>query len=381
MFSLLQGLYLLPPGIGPPLRALVPFSTASPIGLPVLPTEMTPSSLLRCTVDLFTAPIVLAWTHEQLRYHLESKIYRVIRRITIKPDMPDALSERAAKKDDMDGSTIPGLNVTRLPSNSNRRWGAVMLLIEEFTQELDLPLRWWKRLRDMATRVRNDQPELSDEEEKLLKLRAVQLQREYLTAAGWPSDRMSQRRQDEIQRGAVRRAWQERGLSVPINLNWDEWLVTHTPSSTAVTATPDPADLFEIQTTEGVYPPSDSRRRSSLDWGPVRVTQADIATALDDQFVPHSPDLYRRPIAAELPQTFLSETDGMTTEEDRPLISDWSEHRAARGDLRRAEIALNTTSTRPVCTSNLEYPDVEAANSTNDLEEIPRPLPGTITST
>lgn len=110
MFASLQRLNLLPgwPWL-PHAGAFVPFSASSPLQMPALPTHLTFGSGVAFLASLALSPLflwcVVAWTKPQIR----NKLRGYVRAAVPKPHYPDRYSLQAAKEDDLDNDSIPGL--------------------------------------------------------------------------------------------------------------------------------------------------------------------------------------------------------------------------------------------------------------------------------
>ncbi|KAI9795355.1 MAG: hypothetical protein M1833_007203 [Piccolia ochrophora] len=110
MFSTLQILSLLPAyPLFPRVRAMVPFSAASPLQAPQFPTSWTLQSALRFGLGLMRSPLAIVGITSYVAKSIENESFKYLRRALPKPENPDALSLRGAIEDDLDSGTIPGL--------------------------------------------------------------------------------------------------------------------------------------------------------------------------------------------------------------------------------------------------------------------------------
>ncbi|KAI9809896.1 MAG: hypothetical protein M1825_000329 [Sarcosagium campestre] len=111
LFSMLQVLNLLPAyPIFPPLASMLPFSSTSPLQLPVLPAKVSVQSLTKFGITLITSPpAIVAATCYSKDYVLNAS-YRIIQSVLPKPDNPDPFSIKGALEDSLDGTTIPGIH-------------------------------------------------------------------------------------------------------------------------------------------------------------------------------------------------------------------------------------------------------------------------------
>ncbi|EXJ79267.1 hypothetical protein A1O3_08768 [Capronia epimyces CBS 606.96] len=114
-FSVLQSLYLIPVDANPPLLALVPFTSSSPIQFPETDLNLSWLSLTSHALNVVSSPFVLGYIKDQIGKYIFSKVYLIVRYFLVKPDRPDRLSLQSAK-DNMniipDGA-IPGMAVDR----------------------------------------------------------------------------------------------------------------------------------------------------------------------------------------------------------------------------------------------------------------------------
>ncbi len=134
MYATLQRLNLLPgwPWLPHP-RAFVPFSASSPLQMPALPTYLTFRSGVAYLASLAVSPpfvwCVLAWIKPQIN----NKLRAYIRAAVPKPHYPDRYSLQAAKEDELDSDSIPGL--CNDPDGDKGEWESANLL-EELAKDL-----------------------------------------------------------------------------------------------------------------------------------------------------------------------------------------------------------------------------------------------------
>lgn len=133
MYSLMQGLSVVPANALPSARLLVPFGAGSLIQLPPLPTQLSASSIGIFLVRLITSPGVLTFIHAfYLRPELEERIYRLIRRQLPKPSLADELSIRVAYEENLVEWLVPTLG--RKSEEETRR--AKLTLFEDIKHEI-----------------------------------------------------------------------------------------------------------------------------------------------------------------------------------------------------------------------------------------------------
>ena len=240
-FSLLQSLHLIPSSAVPSAMTLMfptsLFASNYESGL-FNATMNNGKAVAKAVSRLLLSPLSLAWAHDCVRHRLESKIYRIIRRTVPKPDRPDHISNQAAHEGDLDDSQIPGLAVGRQKDGNNESAAG---LCEEIKKEIRSLFQWLRNTFRFSARVRST-PTLSlpFSVEGALRIRSQQLQRQYLRGSGRPSD---EERIRELQIAAVRRAFEERELSGPDDI--EDWIHHGLDDlDTSSTATPEPEDFF-----------------------------------------------------------------------------------------------------------------------------------------
>jgi len=136
MYATLQRLNLLPgwPWLPSP-KAFVPFSETSPLQMSALPNPLTFSSSLAFSPSLTVSPIflwcVMGWTKPRI----SSKLRAYIRAALPKPHYPDRYSLQAAKEDELDNDSIPGL--CNDPDGDKSEWESA-----SFSEELAKDLRY-----------------------------------------------------------------------------------------------------------------------------------------------------------------------------------------------------------------------------------------------
>ncbi|KAJ5938722.1 hypothetical protein N7466_001856 [Penicillium verhagenii] len=139
MYSVLQGLSLVPANSIPSLRQLIPFGKTSLFQLPTLPADFSIPSIGGFVMQLLTSPGVLTFVYAfYLRPELEERIYRLIRRQIPKPSLADELSIRVAYEENLIEWVVPTLG--RRSEEESRR--AKLTLTQDIKQEL-VALRGW----------------------------------------------------------------------------------------------------------------------------------------------------------------------------------------------------------------------------------------------
>lgn len=110
MYATLQRLILLPgwPWFPHP-RALIPFSASSPLQMPALPTPLTFGSCARFLASLAVSPLFLWCIMACSKPQISNKLRAYLRAALPKPHYPDRYSLQAAKEDDIDNDSVPGL--------------------------------------------------------------------------------------------------------------------------------------------------------------------------------------------------------------------------------------------------------------------------------
>ncbi len=92
-YTVLQALYLLPPGFRPSLLSLIPFKDAALwTETPITWRNQTWSSLASFLLRDFRHPIVLAFLRDRLSNLLFPKLYVHLRELLVKPNRPDGMS-------------------------------------------------------------------------------------------------------------------------------------------------------------------------------------------------------------------------------------------------------------------------------------------------
>ncbi|CRG87985.1 hypothetical protein PISL3812_05007 [Talaromyces islandicus] len=107
MFCFLQTLHLIPYSSFPTASFLIPFSESSLIRRPTFPTEFSRAGFGQLASELFVGPFAIAATYTFLRWFIEDRIYRIIRRQLPKQGRPDELSIQVAVDNGLLEWTVP----------------------------------------------------------------------------------------------------------------------------------------------------------------------------------------------------------------------------------------------------------------------------------
>ncbi len=151
MFSVLQGLGLLPgwPWFPHP-KSFIPFSPSSPIQLPILPTTLTLGSALEYLASITVSPLFLWWIIVRTKPVVRGKLQAYIRASVPKPQRPDRYSLEAAKADELDEDSIPGL--CNDPNGDPSGWESKSFL-EELAKDLQYLGRKFQPLYDRLAQI------------------------------------------------------------------------------------------------------------------------------------------------------------------------------------------------------------------------------------
>lgn len=214
-FALLQSLHLIPANTKPSVASLIPFTSSSPIALPSLPSSLSSTHLRNGIVGALTSPFLLGFAYDYLRHQIESKVYRNVRRRTLKPDNPDLLSVSAARADELDDTTIPGLGSMQRGNRGHQLRS--ITLWEELYYDLRGLKKWayglvgWKLPPWYVSSRRPDDAYY----DRVRELDANYLQDERAVT----SDVVPTERHYELFMMAIRQAHAERGIPSPENLD------------------------------------------------------------------------------------------------------------------------------------------------------------------
>ncbi|KZF24601.1 hypothetical protein L228DRAFT_99956 [Xylona heveae TC161] len=111
IFVALQILHLIPPWpLLPPLRSFIPFSSASPIQLPQLPSRINPKSIVRMIVSSVTSPFVMVWLYNSTFDALSAFLSEMILPRLIARSDPDEYSIKGSLESGIRVDGISGLS-------------------------------------------------------------------------------------------------------------------------------------------------------------------------------------------------------------------------------------------------------------------------------
>ncbi|MCJ1253134.1 hypothetical protein MMC24_000941 [Lignoscripta atroalba] len=110
IFAMLQWLDLAPAWpLLPNPRFLIPFTSTSPIQIPLLPAQWTPRTFVAYVISLGSSPLLLCAAHRHIDNVLVSKLLEYAQIAFPRPENPDMCSIKAARDADLDDATVPGL--------------------------------------------------------------------------------------------------------------------------------------------------------------------------------------------------------------------------------------------------------------------------------
>jgi hypothetical protein len=151
-YAVLQSLHLIPSTFHLSPWSWVPFTSASPIQLPLLSKEWSIGTGLNFASSICCNAFVISTISDMTKSYIHNAMYRIILLTLVpRPDHPDELTTQAAKIDRSDGETLllPGIGPENLAERLSRARSSDFWT--ELKRELTLLLTLIRSLRNIGT--------------------------------------------------------------------------------------------------------------------------------------------------------------------------------------------------------------------------------------